>query len=491
MAPGTARSSRTPSGDGLGSTTASGARPDRAPRPVDLLVIGADIVTMDDTGTVWRDGAIAIVGGTIAWIGTAEDARGRFDAKSTIDGHGCLAMPGLVDGHIHTAQQFLRGKLASLGRRRPLKIPIWKNYYVPFEGMLDPEDVYLSAMACYTNMLQVGTTCFAEAGGPFPDEMGRAALEVGLRGFIALSTVDQSRGTGADVPASMRMTTDQAIERNVSLVERWRAQGDGRVQASLALRQIIVCTPALIQGMGAAARALGVKIHTHLAEGIYEVDYALENFGKRSAEFLLDLGVLDSHLHCAHSVLLSPDELDLYVRYKPSACHCAFNNYAIGAPPLLEMWRRGVDISLGTDGAAAWSSLDIFQVAHAAKIGQQALWGTPVHMRTVMSSDEILKVATRGGARALGIDDEIGSLQVGKKADVLIAKTDDMDQFPADDPLFVASSLVVGRDIRDVIVDGKLVMRDREILTVDMAELRSRLARRLPQIMARFDAMVA
>jgi 5-methylthioadenosine/S-adenosylhomocysteine deaminase len=243
--------------------------------------------------------------------------------------------------------------------------------------------------------------------------------------------------------------------------------------------------------MAAAARELDVKIHTHLAEGTYEVDYALEHFGKRSAEWLAEMGVLDHHLHCAHSVTLSPEEMDLYVRYKPSACHCAFNNYAIGHPPLLEMWRRGVAIGLGTDGAAAWSSLDIFQVAHAAKVGQQALWGTPNHIRTALSSDELLKIATRGGARALGLGEQIGSLEAGKRADLLLVETSDMDQFPPVDPLFVASSLTVGRDVRDVIVDGKLVMRNREILTVDMEKLHAQLARRLPEIMARFDALVA
>jgi 5-methylthioadenosine/S-adenosylhomocysteine deaminase len=183
--------------------------------------------------------------------------------------------------------------------------------------------------------------------------------------------------------------------------------------------------------------------------------------------------------------------MDLYVRYRPSACHCAFNNYAIGAPPLIEMWRRGVAIGLGTDGAAAWSSLDIFQVAHAAKVGQQAVWGTRSHIRTALSSDELLKIATRGGARALGIEDKIGSLEAGKRADLLLVDTGDMDQYPADDPLFVASSLVVGRDVRDVIIDGKLVMRNREILTVDMEQLHARLAKRLPELMERFDAMVA
>jgi 5-methylthioadenosine/S-adenosylhomocysteine deaminase len=460
-----------------------------AARRVDILVDGCDVVTMDDAGTVLRKGALAIADGAIVWIGASAEARGRFIAATTIEGAGRIAMPGLIDAHVHTGQQLLRGKLASLSRRRPLKIPIWKNYYIPFEGMLEPEDVHLSAMVAYTNMLLVGTTCFAEAGGPHPDEMGRAAVEVGLRGFVALSTVDRSRGSGASVPASMLMTTDQALDRNVALVRRW--QGSGRVQASLALRQIIVCSSDLIVAMAEAARQLDVKIHTHLAEGGYEVDFALEHFGKRSTEYLLDLGVLDSHLHCAHSVLLSPDEMDLYVRYRPSACHCAFNNYAIGAPRLIEMWRRGVDIGLGTDGAAAWGSLDIFQVAHAARIGQQALWGTPSHMRTAMSSDELLAVATRGGARALGLDDRIGSLEVGKRADLLLVDVGDMDQSPAEDPLFVASSIVVGRDVRDVIVDGKLVMRNREILTVDMARLRARLAKRLPELMARFDTLVA
>jgi 5-methylthioadenosine/S-adenosylhomocysteine deaminase len=467
----------------------AGAAANSAPQRVDILVQGCAVVTMDDAGTVLHDGAIAIAGGAIVWVGEAAQARGRFEAATTINGRGRIAMPGLIDGHVHTGQQLLRGKLASLARRRPLKIPIWKNYYIPFEGMLDPQDVYLSGMVAYTNMLQVGTTCFAEAGGPHPDEMGRAALEVGVRGFVALSTVDQSRGSGAAVPGSMLMTTDQALERNIALVQRWRSQE--RVQAWLALRQIIVCSPELIRGMSAAARDLDVKIHTHLAEGSYEVDYALEHFGKRSAEWLADMGVLDHHLHCAHSVLVSPEEVDLYVRYKPSACHCAFNNYAIGAPPLIEMWRRGVAIGLGTDGAAAWSSLDIFQVAHAAKVGQQALWGTPNHIRTALSSDELLKIATRGGARALGIDDKIGSLEAGKRADLLLVDTRDMDQYPAQDPLFVASSLVVGRDVRDVIIDGKLVMRDREILTVDMEKLHAHLAKRLPELMERFDALVA
>ncbi|WP_421996499.1 amidohydrolase family protein [Reyranella sp.] len=460
-----------------------------APQKVDLLLSGCDVVTIDDRNRVIRDGAVAIRGNRIVWIGKASAARRHVTAASTLDGAGQIAMPGLIDAHVHTAQTLLRGKLAEIGLRRPIKIPPWKNYYIPFEGMLTDEDVHLSGLLCYANMISVGTTCFAEAGGPHPDAMGRAAVEIGIRGFVALSTVDQ----GTNVPGSMIATTRQCHDRNVALVKRWKgaSHGTDRVQAWLSLRQIMVCTPELIEGMAEAARALDVKIHTHLCEGVYEIDYALERFGKRPAEYLHGLGALDRHMHCAHSVLLSAEEMDLFVRHRPSACHCAFNNYHIGPHRLSEMWRRGIDIGLGTDGAASWGSLDIFQVAHATRIGQQAVMGTPIAYRNVMGSEEILKVATNGGARALGLENQIGSLEVGKKADILLVDRTQLDHMPLYDPYFVAANTVVGRDVRTVVIDGKVVMKDRELLTVDREEIDRRLAERLPKLMERFDAMTA
>jgi 5-methylthioadenosine/S-adenosylhomocysteine deaminase len=287
----------------------------------------------------------------------------------------------------------------------------------------------------------------------------------------------------------MLMTSQEAYDRNVALVKRWR--NNERVKAWLALRQIIVCSPGLIRSMAAAAHDLDVKIHTHLCEGTYEIDYSLEKFGKRPTEYLDELGVLSHHLHCAHSVLLSPEEVDLYAKHRLSACHCSFNNHSIGVPRLIEMWRRGIDIGLGTDGAASWGTLDIFQVAHIARVGQQAVAGTGWHIRAPISSEELLKIATRGGARALGVADELGSLEVGKRADVLLVGSADMDQTPVYDPLFVASSLVVGRDVHTVIVDGKAVMKNRKLLTVDVEEVKLRLARRQPELMARFEALVA
>ena len=188
------------------------------PAAVDILITDCDIVTIDARDAVIRNGAIAIDNGRIVWIGKSDDASTRYKGRTVLDGSGRIALPGLVDAHFHTAQQLLRGKIAEMARTRQLRLPVWKNYLIPFESVLEPEDVHLSGQLAYTNMILVGTTCFAEAGGPHPDQMGEAALEVGIRGFIALSTVDQSETIGANVPSSMMMTPEQAYQRNIDLV---------------------------------------------------------------------------------------------------------------------------------------------------------------------------------------------------------------------------------------------------------------------------------
>ncbi len=158
-------------------------------------------------------------------------------------------MPGFVDAHVHTAQQFLHGKIAAIRRRGELKSPMWSRYLIPFESGLEPEDVYCSGLAAYASMISSGTTCFLEAGGPFPDEMGRAADEIGIRGRIALSTMDMDES----IPKGSRFTTEEALKRNEELVKRW--QHHPRVNAWLSLRQIMVNTTELTRGMSALADA--------------------------------------------------------------------------------------------------------------------------------------------------------------------------------------------------------------------------------------------
>ena len=207
-------------------------------READLLIHHASIVAFDDDGTELGDASIAIVGNSIAWMGPTAESAKHFHARETIDATGLIAMPGFVDAHVHTAQQFLHGKIAAIRRRGELKSPMWSRYLIPFESGLEPEDVYCSGLAAYASMISSGTTCFLEAGGPFPDEMGRAADEIGIRGRIALSTMDMDES----IPRGSRFTTEEALKRNEELVKRW--QHHPRVNAWLSLRQIMVNTTA-------------------------------------------------------------------------------------------------------------------------------------------------------------------------------------------------------------------------------------------------------
>ena len=451
---------------------------------VSLLITGADIVCFDDQDTLVHDGAIAVDGDSIVWIGSANDAAEKFVATETIRASGMIAMPGFIDCHVHTAQQFLHGKLPSIRRKGELRSPMWQRYLIPFESGLEPEDVYCSGVAAYAAMIRSGTTCFLEAGGPFPDEMGRAADEIGIRGRIAMSTMD----TVDDLPSQSRMDTHEALRRSEELVLRWKDHS--RVNAWLSLRQLMVNTEALRLGMHELSHALDTPIHTHLAEGTYEVDFAIKQWSMRSAEYLERIGCLDHYVHGAHSVLLSLNELDLYAERDVSACHCALNNYTMGTPRLLEMMRRGIRVGLGTDGAATRASLDMFQVMHGAVLGQQAVAGTPYHVDPPVTHEQMLKQALRGGARAARLEHAVGSLEVGKKADIVLVATDDYDQFPNYDPVITLAESAVGRDVRTVVIDGRVVLKDGELLTLDLGPMRDCVGRQYQTLMSRFDRAI-
>jgi 5-methylthioadenosine/S-adenosylhomocysteine deaminase len=457
-----------------------------ARRFVDLLVVGPTVVTMDAARSVIPDAAIAIDQGRIVWLGSTAEAQRRFGAKETLAAPGRLALPGLIDTHYHTGQQLLRGKLADLGRRRQLRQPIWRNYLIPFESILEPEDVYLSGLLGYANMLRVGTTCFAEAGGPHPDEMGRAALEIGIRGIVALSTVDMAE----DVPATMRLSTQQAISANEALVRRWNGRSDDRVRAWLALRQLIVCSEDLWRAFAELARELDTRVHTHLAEGTYEVDYAAERWGMRPAEYLDSIGMLGPGVHLAHAVLLSDDELGLIASRGASVAHCPMGNFLIGPPKLPQMVARGVAVGIGSDGATT-GTIDLFRAVQVSRVALESHWGTPWHQRTVLAPEDLLAVATNGGARALGYGEELGSLEPGKKADIVLLDPGALDLQPVYDPLFTAAGGLSGPDVESVIVDGRIVVKQRVLQTVDEEALRAELARRWPLVMERFEGLVS
>ena len=451
---------------------------------VDLLIVGGDVITMNAAGEVLSDGALAVRGNQIVAIGRAADMTAAYAAPQTIDARQHVVMPGLIDTHTHTAQQFQRSLVKWLGRERPFKEPVWQTLLFPFEASLTDEDMHLSGLFAYANMLKVGTTTFADSGGPCPEALAPAIEQTGIRGVLARSTVDATDG----IPPEMTDTVAGVIQKGERLYQQWHGKADGRIRVWMGMRQIMVCSEDLLHAVRGLADQFKTGIHIHLAEGPYEVDWAIIRAGQRPTEYLASRGFLGPGVHAAHSVMLSERELDLYQAHDVSVGHCPVAMFSYtGVAKVPEMLRRNLRVGLGSDGAAfSGGSLDLFQQMKMAYHTHSVVYGMPYRDISPVSQEDMLEVATLGGARALRWDNEIGSLEVGKKADLILLSTDDLDVMPSYDPLHTASSSASGAQVRTVIVDGRVVVRDGVLLTLDEQALREEIRARAPKIVERF-----
>ena len=452
-----------------------------------ILIRGGTLVTMEDHQVV-SDGSIYVEDGLIRDLGPSEALAGRYRPDREINATGKIVLPGLVDAHYHTCQQFLRGTLASITRKGQVHYPVWKNYLVPFESLLSAEDVYLSGLAAYANIIRVGTTCVSEHGGRHPEQMAKAMLQTGIRGLLAESTMDVP---DPDLPPSMIHSTEECIDRNLQIVRKWSGNGNGPIRGCFSLRQIIVCTPRLIREICRLAERHDALIQTHLAEGTYEVEYAINRYSLRPAEYLESLEALSPRLLCAHSVLLSDHEVELYARYGVKMAHCPNGNYTgLGMAKFPLMRRLGVDqnTGLGSDGASG-GSIDLFQAMNTSVIGQMLYFGTPYLDKTVTNNYQAVAMATINGARAVRWDSSIGSLKVGKQADIIVLEPSSLDCQPLqDDVYYTIVKCLRGRDVETVLINGKVVMEDRRLLTVDEDELRRQIQDRVPSLYAAITA---
>ena len=457
---------------------------DEAKTAVDMLILGGDVITMNAAGEVVTDGALAIQGSRIVAVGSAVDLRTRYEAPQVIDASKHIVMPGLIDTHTHTAQQFERSLVKWLGRKRPFKEPVWQTLLFPFEASLTEEDMHLSGLFTYANMLKLGTTTFADSGGPCPEALGPAIEQTGIRGVLARSTVDATEG----IPPEMTDTVAGIIEKGERLYGQWHGKADGRIRVWMGMRQIMVCSEDLLHAVRGLADQFNTGIHIHLAEGPYEVDWAIIQAGQRPTEYLAARGFLGPGVHAAHSVMLSERELDLYEANDVSVGHCPVAMFSYtGVAKVPEMRRRKLRVGLGSDGAAfSGGSLDLFQQMKMAYHTHSVVYGMPYREISPVTQEDMLDIATLGGARALRWEDEIGSLEVGKKADVILLNCDDLDVLPSYDPLHTASSVASGAQVRTVIVNGNVVVRDGKLLTLDEAALRERVRERAPKIVERF-----
>lgn len=403
--------------------------------------------------TVAEDMAIAIKDGKILTVEKEGKAENAYTAAETVDGQNRLFLPGLVDGHMHTGQQLLRGAVLD-------ELPmIWTRIMLPFESTLTPEKMRLSASLAALEMIKNGTTGFVESGGYFMEEAGEVYLESGLRGALACSCMDQG-----NLPESIRQTTDEVLASEEQLFERFHGKGNLKVYYSL--RALMNCSEELIRQSAAEAKQKGTFLQAHMNEYAGEINYTLERYQKRPVEYLEDMGVLGEQFLAAHGIMLSAQEQRLLAQAGTQVVHCPFSNCGKGVPDTPGLLEQGVCVGLGTDGAAhgglsLWNEMKVFRSV------MNAVRGTGNADPTVMPAKTILSMTIKGGAKILGEAGRLGAVKAGYHADLISIDWMKPHLMPTANPVNTLLECVTGGDVADVMAAGKFLMRNRQVLTLD------------------------
>ncbi|HIJ91059.1 MAG: amidohydrolase [Desulfobulbaceae bacterium] len=413
-----------------------------------LLVCG-QILTLDPYNTTIDDGAVVIAGDTIVEVGERGPMLSKYPGVEMLTQSHGLVMPGLVNTHTHAAMACFRG-LAD-----DLPLMTWLTEYIfPVEANLTPEMVYHSSLLSMAEMIKSGTTSFCDMY-LFAKEVARATVVSGMRGWLGEVLYDfPSPNYGMPENGIFYLEELMAEYRNHPLVS-----------ITVDPHAVYTCSPDLLKRLKDVAENHGAAYVIHLSETRDEVEGCLAKYGHTPVMHLDSLGILDSRVVADHCVVLSEQEIALLAERGVKVAHCPESNMklASGVAPVVELLAAGVTVGLGTDGAASNNDVDMFgEMDSAAKLHK-------VHRLdpTVMSAETTLRMATLGGAKLLGAESRIGSLEVGKKGDLIVL---DMNK-PHLTPMYnIPSHLVyaaTGSDVVHSVINGRVVMRDRRLLTMD------------------------
>jgi cytosine/adenosine deaminase-related metal-dependent hydrolase len=424
----------------------------------ELIFRGGTIVTVDDDHRV-VEGDLAVADGIIAQVGGRYTPAG--DDYTIVDAAGAIVMPGLVQAHVHTCQTLARGRADDLELLDWLKTVVW-----PYEGALDAPALGASARLAMAELLLGGTTAILDMGTVHhTDEIFAAAEESGLRATIGKAMMD---APDPDIPAGLREDTGASLAECETLVKRWHGQAGGRLRYAYAPRFVLSCTDELLTEVGRRSREHGLGIHTHASENQGEIAAVHARYGARNIVALDRLGLLGPRTVIAHCVHLDDDEVALLASTGTHVAHCPSSNLklASGIASIPELIARGVAMALGAYGApcnyklVGFLELRLAALLHKPRCGPRTL-----------PAPAAVRLATRGGADALGLGDELGALTVGRKGDVIVVDPGGVHVVPSSNPYSTLAYAVRASDVRHVAVDGRLVVRDRELLTMDRARV--------------------
>jgi 5-methylthioadenosine/S-adenosylhomocysteine deaminase len=435
------------------------------PREVDLVVRNGTLVTIDKNHGVIASGAVAIAGGRIVAVGPAAEIDQAYRGKEILDAGGGIILPGLVNTHTHAAMVLLRGIADDL------KLMEWLQKYIfPAEARnVSADFVKAGTRLAALEMIRSGTTTFVDMYY-FEDQVAEAAKEAGIRTIAGETFID--------FPAPDNKTRDEALAYSERFLTRWA--GDPLVTPALAPHSTYLCSPETLLAVKALADRHRAPILIHLQESQDEQKQVRERYAKSSTEHLRDLGLLRKGVLGAHGVWLSAGDRAILEAAGAGVAHCPQSNMklASGAAPVAEMLREGVRLGLGTDGAASNNDLDMFEEMLTAALLAKHATGEA----TAAPAAAVLEMATLGGARALGMEDAIGSLEPGKRADLIVVGLDAPRLHPLYDPISHLVYATKGSDVRHVVIDGRVVMRDRRVLTMDEAAVVAEADRRRAEV---------
>lgn len=417
----------------------------------DLLITDMRLLTADFSILTGVD--MAIDQGKIIKI--APRLKESFQARETVNGKNKLAMPGLIDGHTHLSQQLLRGMISD---EYPI---IYQRFNLPHESKLSAEDISLSVKLAALEMIRSGTTAFADAGSTHMDAFVEAVEASGLRATITRATSDKG-----DLPANMLDSTREGIKKSKEFYQDYNNRGEGRIKAWFQFRTLASCTDELIVGLSELSREYETGIHTHISEYSESVLYALNTQGQREIEYLNSLGVMTDNLLAAHCLLISEGDIDILGESGTKVVHCPRSNLGKVVSKTPQLLSKGVSVGLGTDGTAH-AGLSLFREMTAFRHSQIVHNGAPYLDFGVMDSKKLLHMATMGSATALMQEASIGSLEEGKKADLILIDLEAPHLTPTHNLVNTLTEAVGAGDVSDSIVDGRLLMKDRQMLTLD------------------------
>ena len=443
---------------------------------MDLVIGNATVITMNASREVLRDAEVVIQGGRIARVGPQKKGR-KSGVRRFIDARGRVVLPGLIHSHLHACQTLCRNHADGLELLDWLRERIW-----PFEAAHDPQSLRASADVTFLECIKSGATAVLDMGTVHHyDAVFEAARDAGIRLTGGKCMMDAGQG----VPVGLRESTASSLGESLRLIDTWHGRENGRLRYALAPRFVLSCTETLLRDVQAMARDRGVRIHTHASENPTECDVVRQKTGMDNVSYFNHLGLLGQHTTLAHCVWLTAEEQKLLRETRTNVAHCPSANFklASGTAKVPELLKQGINVGLGADGAPCNNNLDIFVELRLA-----ALIHLPRTGPTSLSAMQALELATLNGAKALGLEGEVGVLQEGAKADVITVDLSQAHSTPnSGDPVATLVYSGQGSDVRDVIVDGQVLMRERQLFNVDERQILEAARQHSKRLIAKLD----